>query len=156
MCFNYNSSLCLIFLFYDRERWWVLWLMTVSTCGTWDRRDQPSFTPSSSTERGKSLVWPVTVFILLPHVFSLSFSSPSSVRPSHLLWCNVNCDFLSRSSATFCCLCELLVFTAWHTVCKQTAFHLATVSVRLQKLCTGQKRWQGGWCSLSLSLVVSN
>lgn len=37
----------------DRGRWWVLWPTTAFTCGTWGRRDQPSCTPSSSTEKGE-------------------------------------------------------------------------------------------------------
>ncbi len=104
---------------YDRGRWWVLCLMTVFTCGTWGRRDQPSSTRSSSTERGKrctrlqssrETVCQIDVTILLLLLLFHCFSSLLSVRTSHSLWCDMNCVLPSRGSVTVCCLCELLVF----------------------------------------------
>lgn len=57
-----------------RGRWWALWLMTASTCGTWGRRGRPSFTPSSSTEKGEWCAHPLTPRHLA-QLLALSFSN---------------------------------------------------------------------------------
>lgn len=72
---------------YGRVRWWVLWLTTAFTCGTWGRRDQPSFTPSSSTERGKS-AHKAVMWRYVCHVFILPLHSSSSSFSLFLLLCS--------------------------------------------------------------------
>ena len=146
----------------DRERWWVLWLTTVSTCGTWGRRDPPSSTPSSSTERGKKWTqdrrwWEIpSVAIEVSVSPSLSDPPPQSGPLTLALARHELCPFrtwaVTHFTACVNCFCSFVTLYA-----NRRHFVWQNVSTRLQNCAQGKERWQR--CSPSpppsLSLSVS-
>ena len=76
-----------------------------------------------------------------------------SIRPSHSLWCNINCVFLSRGQ----CHSLLPVWTVNFrrlSCCMQTdGISFGNCVCSPAKLCAGQRRW--GKKALSLSLTLS-